>query len=115
MVGMLFARQYMLFARQYMLIASIAATHYRVCNVHIVFIKNSGLPLCSRAHNLKCSHIGAAGMRSELTFKRGGTVVIARVKSGEANVFAKGRSPSALPSFIGKPIPMVPPCPFVDK
>ena len=24
---------------------------------------------------VKCSHIGAAGMRSELTFERGGTVV----------------------------------------
>ena len=34
--------------------------------------------------NIKRSHIGAAGMRSELTFERGGTVVIARVKSGEA-------------------------------
>ena len=33
---------------------------------------------------IKRSHIGAAGMRSELTFERGGTVVIARVKSGEA-------------------------------
>ena len=33
---------------------------------------------------VKRSHIGAAGMRSELTFERGGTVVIARVKSGEA-------------------------------
>ena len=65
--------------------------------------------------SLKRSHIGAAGMRSELTFERGGTVDIARVKSGEANVFAEGRSPSALPSFIGKPVPMVPPCPFTDK
>ena len=54
-------------------------------------------------------------MRSELTFERGGTVDIARVKSGEANVFAEGRSPSALPSFIGKLVPMVPPCPFMDK
>ena len=54
-------------------------------------------------------------MRSELTFERGGTVDIARVKSGEANVFAEGRSLSALPSFIGKPVPMVPPCPFMDK
>ena len=64
---------------------------------------------------LKHSHVGAAGMRSELTFERGGTVVIAQVKSGEANVFTEGRSPSALPSFIGKPVPMVPPCPFADK
>ena len=37
-----------------------------------------------REHLLKRSHIGAAGMRSELTFERGGTVVITRVKSGEA-------------------------------
>ena len=74
----------MLFARQYMLVASIAATHNRVRNVHVVFVKNSRLPLCSRAHNLKCSHVGAAGMRSELTFERGGTVDIAQVKSGEA-------------------------------
>ena len=74
----------MLFARQYMLVASIAATHNRVRNVHVVSVKDSGLPLCSRAHNLKRSHIGAAGMRSELTFERGGTEVIARVKSGEA-------------------------------
>ena len=94
----------MLFARQYMLIASIAATHNRVHNVHIVFIENSGLPLCSRAHNLKCSHVGAAGMRSELTFERGGT-----------NVFAEGRSLSALPLFIGKLVPMVTPCPFAQK
>ena len=46
----------------------------------------------SLGRQLKRSHIGAAGMRSELTFERGGTVDIARVKSGEANVFAEGRS-----------------------
>ena len=58
------------------------------------------------SHALKHSHVGAAGMRSELTFERGGTVVIAQVKSGEANVFTEGRSPSALSSFIGKPVPI---------
>ena len=64
---------------------------------------------------VKRSHVGTAVMRSELTFERGGTVVITRVKSGEANVFAEGRSPSALPSFIGKLVPMVTPCPFAQK
>ena len=44
----------------------------------------SRLELKQGATAIKRSHIGAAGMRSELTFERGGTVVIARVKSGEA-------------------------------
>ena len=51
-----------------------------------------GIPLFSvsltivdlRRVAVKRSHIGAAGMRSELTFERGGTVVVARVMSGEA-------------------------------
>ena len=47
-------------------------------------------------------------MRSELTFVRGGTVDIAQVKSGEANVFAKGRSPVCTPLIYRKTGPYGP-------
>ena len=57
------------------------------CNILYGWLLRSDMCWC-----VKRSHVGAAGMRSELTFERGGTVDIARVKSGEANVFAEGRS-----------------------